>query len=363
MVDLTALSWDNAQNTLLSTAQSFFESAQQGQLTATLQEVVNDPSVLLHYYRTTDAFALAIGVSCFLALFHCVMGELTRNYSQVDKAWSFLPPLYIWHYAFHDYLNRTYFHPRLLLAAVLTSIWGIRLTYNFARKGGYEWSGRDYRFVYIQEKLGNVGMALLNFVFIGPVQDILLAFMATPLYFVSFSQQASLHWLDGVVTILFLLLLAIEVIADDQQWLFQTKKHALLEYLDKSQLDGDYKRGFLTSGLFKYSRHPNFFAEQCIWWTIYGFSIATVAQEDKFFDWSDYASYINWTVAGALFLTMLFQGSTWLTELISSEKYPAYRDYQKSVSRFVPWFPSRPKQQQQQKQQPRALAKKKKKAH
>lgn len=193
--------------------------------------------------------------------------------------------------------------------------------------------------MYIQEKLGNVGMALLNFVFIGPVQDILLALMATPLYFVSFSQQASLHWLDGVVAAAFLLLLAIEVTADDQQWLFQTKKHALLEYLDKSQLDGDYKRGFLTAGLFKYSRHPNFFAEQCIWWTIYGFSIATVAQENKSFNWSDYASYVNWTVAGAFSLTLLFQGSTWLTEVLqhSGQTHPNDNDMEGSleISVFV----------------------------
>lgn len=91
MVDLAALSWDNAQNTLLSTAHSLVELVQQGQLTSTLQEAVNDPKLLLHYYRTTDAFALAIGVSCFLALFHCVMGELTRNYSQVGKSRRELP--------------------------------------------------------------------------------------------------------------------------------------------------------------------------------------------------------------------------------------------------------------------------------
>jgi steroid 5-alpha reductase family enzyme len=37
-------------------------------------------------------------------------------------------------------------------------------------------------------------------------------------------------------------------------------------------------------------------------------------------------------------LTLLFQGSTAMTEQISLSKYPAYRDYQRKTSRLVPWF-------------------------
>ena len=61
-----------------------------------------------------------------------VVGELTGNNSQVDKLWSVLPIVYVWiaaHYGEYD--------PRLLLMAILVSIWGVRLTYNFSRRGGY----------------------------------------------------------------------------------------------------------------------------------------------------------------------------------------------------------------------------------
>lgn len=45
---------------------------------------------------------------------------------------------------------------------------------------------------------------------------------------------------------------------------------------------------------------------------------------------------MNWTFAGAMSYVLLFQGSTWLTELLTSKKYPEYKDYQKLVGMFVP---------------------------
>ena len=86
----------------------------------------------------------------------------------------------------------------------------------------------------------------------------------------------------------------------------------------------DLDRGFITSGLWGYSRHPNFAAEQSIWFFLY--------------QWSCYASknLYSWLAIGPLFLTMLFQGSTWLTELITSGKYPEYNEYRRRVGMFVP---------------------------
>ena len=64
-----------------------------------------------------------------------------------------------------------------------------------------------------------------------------------------------------------------------------------------------------------------------MWWTYYGFSIAAGAEA------------LNWTITGAVLLTLLFQGSTGLTEKISARKYPAYARYQQTTSRLMPWFP------------------------
>jgi steroid 5-alpha reductase family enzyme len=86
----------------------------------------------------------------------------------------------------------------------------------------------------------------------------------------------------------------------------------------------DLDRGFVVNGLWSWSRHPNFAAEQTIWVVLY--------------QWACYASYtyINWTFAGAISYLLLFQGSTWLTELITAQKYPEYKEYQRLVGKFLP---------------------------
>lgn len=88
----------------------------------------------------------------------------------------------------------------------------------------------------------------------------------------------------------------------------------------------DLNRGFITSGLWAYCRHPNFTAEQTIWFLLY--------------QWSCYAGNVSysWAASGSLFLIMLFQGSTWLTELITAGKYPEYKAYQKQTGVLIPSF-------------------------
>lgn len=56
--------------------------------------------------------------------------------------------------------------------------------------------------------------------------------------------------------------------------------------------------------------------------------------------WSCYrtGTYVHWTGLGAFSYVWLFQASTWLTELISSGKYPEYGEYQLRVGKFYPSF-------------------------
>lgn len=93
---------------------------------------------------------------------------------------------------------------------------------------------------------------------------------------------------------------------------------------NKEELDGDYKKGFLTKGLWSLSRHPNYFAEQAIWISLYLFSVSASGE------------IFNWSIVGCLLLVVLFQGSSAFSEEISASKYPEYKEYQKNVSRFFP---------------------------
>jgi hypothetical protein len=92
------------------------------------------------------------------------------------------------------------------------------------------------------------------------------------------------------------------------------------------------KHPYITSGLWRYSRHPNFFGEVSFWWAIYLFSVA------------DIHSPLNWSIGGTLLLTLLFQGSTAVTEHLALQKYPTYAEYQHLTSRLLPWFPGDPVQ-------------------
>lgn len=89
-------------------------------------------------------------------------------------------------------------------------------------------------------------------------------------------------------------------------------------------------RGFNTTGLWAYSRHPNFAAEQSVWVLLYGWSCGVTQ------------TYYNWSIIGAVAYLILFQASTWFTELITARKYPDYKEYQKRVGKFLPKLPGGP---------------------
>ena len=132
--------------------------------------------------------------------------------------------------------------------------------------------------------------------------------------------QAPLNAGDALAALVFVGALVLETVADRQQFAFQTAKYA----------SGDKDQGFLDTGVWAYSRHPNYFAEVLFWWAFYGFAVAATGD-------------LNWSGAGAVCLTILFVAPgapRTLTELLSSQKYPAYAEYQKRVSRLVPWIPA-----------------------
>ena len=96
-----------------------------------------------------------IQCSCLLCIFfmmYCfIRSTITKDYSQVDRLWSILPVVYSWIFIIDE---------RTFLMACTSTIWGIRLTYNFIRKGGYAypdiWNGiEDYRWSYLQKNNTN----------------------------------------------------------------------------------------------------------------------------------------------------------------------------------------------------------------
>jgi steroid 5-alpha reductase family enzyme len=252
-----------------------------------------------------------------------IVSEITRNYSQVDKLWSLMPIAYSW------ITVAAFPSPRLTVMASLVTIWGLRLSYNFYRKGGYNiipWKGEeDYRWKVMRAhpKLkGRLKFGLFNLLFISFYQNILILLFSSPLLLTSQHSDKPLTIIDLLAAILMLIFIITESIADNQLFKFHQEKKKAGE--EGVQYKESLEKGFLTEGLWRYSRHPNCASEQAIWISFYFFGVAASGQ------------WINITLSGSLLLVLLFMGSTQLTESISSEKYPDYADYQKEVPRFIP---------------------------
>lgn len=248
-----------------------------------------------------------------------VLSVLTREYSWVDRIWSIAPVGYVAYFAWESD-----FSPRPTTMAVLVALWGARLTFNYARKGGYAPGGEDYRWAELRRRMSPAAFQVFNVSFIAAFQNLLLLAIALPAWAAArVPDAAPFGGLDVALALIFLALLAVETLADEQQWRFQTHKRAALARGETVE------PLFVTTGLFRLSRHPNFFAEQAMWWVLALFAVV--------------AGSTQWAaiVAGPAVLGLLFFGSTRFTEELSLRKYPSYADYQRTTSRLVPWWPRR----------------------
>lgn len=260
------------------------------------------------------------------ALFCFVVGELTGNNSQMDKLWSLLPIVYTWVIAFKAGLP-----VRLVVMACLATLWGARLTFNFARKGAYRlkfWEGEeDYRWPVLRarkEFQPRWKWALFDFFFISIYQNTLVLMTTLPAL-VLMNSGKPFGWMDGVAAALMLGFIIYETIADEQQWAFQTTKWKMIKEGKKLEdLPAPYNKGFNTTGLWGVSRHPNYFAEQAVWCCLYLFTVAGGI------------GIVNWSMIGAILLIVLFLSSSAFAEEISASKYPEYARYCQTVSRFFP---------------------------
>jgi len=175
------------------------------------------------------------------------------------------------------------------------------------------------------------------------VQNIILFLLGIPTHTATLQPHNSLAGSDYVLAALALLTLALEFTADNQQYSFQTFKHNGLKH-NKNEWPGanikwtkeDAKRGFVTRGLWSWSRHPNFLCEQAFWIIITFFPLMSPSAPSLPGIPLDSATAL-YPLAPALVLCLLFFSSTLFTESISLSKYPEkYAMYQERVAMFVP---------------------------
>ena len=201
------------------------------------------------------------------------------------------------------------FTARTALVDLLTLVWGLRLSvYVFIRNRK---KGEDFRYAKWRQEWGKwfIVRAYLQ-VFI--LQGVLLVLIAYPLILITYSKRAGLNILDFVGTCVWLLGFCFESIGDRQLLAFKR------ESVNKGKI--------MDRGLWRYTRHPNYFGEATIWWGI--FLIALSAQNG----WTALPSPILIT-----FLLLRVSGVVLLEKKYRGNK--EYAEYARKTSSFVPWRP------------------------
>ncbi len=259
-------------------------------------------------------YGTALQVCVVLAALCWALSVVTRDASWVDRLWSIAPAVYCLIVA----VDLQFESARVNVMTALAVVWGARLTFNLALKGGYRVGREDYRWTRLRERLGSLRFHLLNATFISLGQMAIIWLFTAPIHQAWLFAGQPLRWLDYAAVACFLLFLAIEAVADVQMWRFQQNKKRLID-------EGiEVEQPFMTAGLFRFSRHPSYLSEMGMWVAFYLFAVSASGQ------------ILHWTGIGCLVLILLFRSATRVGEGISSERYPGYGRYQAAVPMFIP---------------------------
>jgi len=230
--------------------------------------------------------------------------------STYDAYWSVAPIVIVFYWVFQAQQGVNPIRAGAVL--FLVTWWGGRLTYNWARS----WPGlhhTDWRYEATRQKAPKLWFFSDLFgIHLFPTVEVLLALSGA---WVALTQESRpLSWIDLVAFVVTAGAITIETIADQQLLAFSRVKRP-----------GE----IMKTGLWAYSRHPNYFGELSFWWGLYLFGLAADPTE-------------LWTIIGPLMMTGMFLGVSipWMDRR-SCERRPEYAEHMKRVSGLVPWFPKK----------------------
>ncbi|WP_296898577.1 DUF1295 domain-containing protein [Thiohalocapsa sp.] len=198
---------------------------------------------------------------------------------------------------------------RAHLLLFVVTVWAVRLSVFITLRQWGEPEDRHYRAIRAEH---GPSFAYKSFYLVFALQAILAWIISLPLLGAVLG-AAPLGWLDAIAVALWLLGFGFEAIGDQQLARFKT--------------DPANRGKVLDTGLWRYTRHPNYFGEACIWWAFYLFALAAGA-------W--------WTIIGPILMTYLLLrvSGVALLEQDMRHRRPTYQDY---IHRTNAFFPGPPK--------------------
>lgn len=257
---------------------------------------------------SSTALATAAITIAVLMLGTWVTSLAVKNASIVDIVWGLGFVLVAWAVRLRvDGLDA-----RQNLLVLLTTVWGLRLAgYLFWRNHG---KGEDYRYKAMRKHWGQRFPVVSLFTVFG-LQGVLMFLVSLGVQLGQGPQSPAVGWLAGLGVVVWAVGLFFEVVGDAQ--------------LARFKADPANQGKVMDRGLWKYTRHPNYFGDACVWW-----GIALVAAE---------TTVGRWGLLGALVMTVLLRrvSGVVLLEKSLGKRKPGYAEYVARTSAFVPRPPKR----------------------
>lgn len=235
-----------------------------------------------------------------------IIAQITKNNSIVDIGWG----LGFAVAAIYSFIVSAVYDLTSIIVTVVVSIWGFRLFYHIMIRN---WKKpEDYRYVSMRKSWENKNPALKAFVRVFMLQMILMYIISLPVIVSNVAEiRNSIYWIiPGLI--IWVIGFVFEVMGDWQLKVFKT--------------DIKNKGKIMKQGLWKYTRHPNYFGESAMWTGIFIMSV------------SKGMVYITFISPVLITLLLLFVSGVPLLE----KRYtgnPEYDIYKKQTSKFFPWFP------------------------
>lgn len=252
--------------------------------------------------------AVATGLLCLLFVGVYLLSRRLDNYGIVDVAWSYAFTVAAFIYGFAG----SGAFPRRVVLTAMISLWSLRLgTHLYVRVMGHH-PVEDGRYQQLRRDWQqNFAAKMFRFF---QMQAVSVVALSVPFLLVMSNPAPTFHWLEFAGLALWLIALTGEATADAQ--------------LNRFKRQPENRGKVCTAGLWRFSRHPNYFFEWLIW-----VSYAVIALAAPW-GWLGLLS-----PAIILYLLLRVTGIPLTEEQSVRSKGDAYREYQRTTSAFVPWFP------------------------
>lgn len=244
-----------------------------------------------------------------MALFHgaFIIGQLLKDNSIVDPLWGLGFVVVAW----YSFMKTDVISVNHLIVTLLVTVWGVRLAWHIIRRN--RGRGEDWRYAEWRKQWGKSAL-FRAYLQVYLLQALLMWVIVQPVIYVNSHDVSTLGYyflLSGVLVWIFGFFF--ESVGDRE----------LRDFVAKPKNKGKV----MTTGLWQYTRHPNYFGEATMWWGIWIINLGSMP-------WAIWLLASPLTINGLL---LYVSGVPLLEKKMSNN--PEFREYAKHTSKFIPRRP------------------------